>query len=167
MIAIAIACKPKLLIADEPTTALDVTIQAQILSLLNDLQKEYNMAIILITHDIAVVAQMAERILVMYSGECVEAGLIKEVINNRKHPYTEGLLASLPSSQNSRQHRAKLPSIPGLVPDLANRPSGCQFNPRCKYTANICKENNPDHISFDSNNHIVKCHTPLANQEAT
>lgn len=161
MIAIAVACKPKLLIADEPTTALDVTIQAQILALLKNLQKEYNMAIILITHDIAVVAQMANRILVMYSGECVETGSISEVINNRKHPYTEGLLASLPSNQKLKEHRSKLPSIPGLVPDLLNRPTGCQFSPRCKYVNEHCRKENPTHTIYHETGQTVKCFTPL------
>jgi dipeptide transport system ATP-binding protein len=162
MIAIAIACRPKLLIADEPTTALDVTIQAQILALLKDLQKEYNMAIILITHDIGVVAQMADRLLVMYSGECIETGSIRDVIKNRKHPYTEGLLASLPSSQKEKKHRAKLPSIPGLVPDLLDRPSGCQFNPRCEYVEDMCKEKNPIFITNEKTGQIVKCLKPLS-----
>jgi len=144
MIAIAIACRPKLLIADEPTTALDVTIQAQILSLLQELQKEYQMGLILITHDIGVVAQMADRIMVMYAGQCVESGATKDVISKPRHPYTEGLLASLPGAQESK-NKTHLSSIPGMVPDLINRPNGCQFHPRCNYADENCKTKNPDY----------------------
>lgn len=159
MIATAIACQPELLIADEPTTALDVTIQAQILDLLKDIQKERNMSIILITHDIGVVAKTADRIAVMYAGQIVESGNIREVLDSPRHPYTESLLSCLPGMHKDHEHKMHLPSIPGLVPDLVNRPSGCQLNPRCKYTQDICKTDIPE--DYWSNNRLTKCHMPI------
>lgn len=160
MIAMAIACRPKLLIADEPTTALDVTIQAQILSLLKKLQKDYDMGLILITHDIGVVAQMADRILVMYAGECVESGNIKEVLKNAKHPYTKGLLDSLPAYASSDKHRTKLSSISGMVPNLSNRPVGCQFAPRCFAAQDKCNTEKPL-TNFNSDSRSIKCFYPI------
>lgn len=142
MIAMAIACKPKLLIADEPTTALDVTIQAQIMKLLKDLQKEYQMAMILVTHDLGVVAQNADRIQVMYAGEIVESAKSKVLLQDPKHPYTDGLLSSLPGKK-ATAFRAPLPSIAGMVPDLRARPNGCQFNPRCEFADDKCKTTLP------------------------
>lgn len=139
MIAMAIACSPELLIADEPTTALDVTIQAQILQLLKKIQQERGMGLILITHDIGVVAQMADDIIVMYAGHVMEAGPKEEIIRDPKHPYTQALLASLPGSHSLGEFRSRLPTIPGLVPDLLNRPSGCQLSPRCPYVIDACK----------------------------
>lgn len=138
MIAMAIACNPKLLIADEPTTALDVTIQDQILKLLKDLQKKNNMAMILVTHDLGVVAQNADRIQVMYAGEIVETANAKEIVQDPKHPYTIGLLKSLPGKEVP--FRSKLSSIKGMVPDLHHRQNGCQFAPRCEYQKNECLE---------------------------
>lgn len=140
MIAMAIACNPKLLIADEPTTALDVTIQAQILDLLKKLQKERKMALILITHDLGVVSEMTDRIAVMYAGEVVEEGVTAQIINQPKHPYTSALLNCLPSTHSDNEHRSKLPSISGLVPDLTSRPPGCQFAPRCSKVQNVCSQ---------------------------
>ncbi|MES2856432.1 MAG: ABC transporter ATP-binding protein [Bdellovibrionota bacterium] len=139
MIAMSIACSPDLLIADEPTTALDVTIQAQILTLLKQIQAERKMGLILITHDIGVVAQMADDILVMYAGHVMEAGPKEDIIRRPKHPYTQALLASLPGSHSLGEFRSRLPTIPGLVPDLLNRPPGCQLNPRCPYVIDSCK----------------------------
>lgn len=159
MIAIAIACNPKLLIADEPTTALDVTIQAQILALLKTIQAERNMALILITHDIGVVAQMADEILVMYAGHAMELGPKQSTIRAPKHPYTEALLASLPASHGMRAFRSRLPTISGLVPDLLNRPRGCQLSPRCRYVEEACQTTVPKAIAVE--NSRVKCIKPL------
>lgn len=139
MIAMAIACSPDLLIADEPTTALDVTIQAQILALLKKIQKERGMGLILITHDIGVVAQMADDIVVMYAGHVMESGPKEDVIRRPKHPYTQALLESLPGSHGLAEFRSRLPTIAGLVPDLLARPSGCQLSPRCPYVIDKCK----------------------------
>ncbi len=135
MIAIALACRPKLLIADEPTTALDVTIQAQILSLLRDLQRELGMAVLLITHDLGVVAQVVDRVAVMYAGRIVEQGSANAVFEQPSHPYTRLLLESIPSLDHDRD---RLPTIPGMVPSLANLPPGCSFAPRCPYMIDAC-----------------------------
>ncbi len=143
MIAMAIACEPELLIADEPTTALDVTIQAQILALLKQIQAERGMGLILITHDIGVVAQMADDILVMYAGHLMEAGPKEDVIRRPKHPYTKALLESLPGSHGLAEFRSRLPTIPGLVPDLLARPPGCQLSPRCPYMIPECQAGVP------------------------
>lgn len=153
MIAMALACNPKLLIADEPTTALDVTIQAQILSLMNDLKKKTNTAIMLITHDLGVVAQMADHVLVMYCGKIVESAPVKELFSNPKHPYTEGLLASIP---NLEEEKSRLNSIPGVVPNPFELPEGCYFAPRCKYAKDICKKKQPETTNINDN-HIVAC----------
>ncbi len=159
MIAMAMACRPKLLIADEPTTALDVTIQAQILELIKKLQREHKMALILITHDIGVVAQMADRIAVMYAGQAVEEGLIRDVIDRARHPYTKGLLDCLPGMHDESEHRTKLPSIPGLVPDLVNRPVGCQFHPRCQRAQDKCKTQMPEIVQEPGR--LVRCFYPV------
>ncbi|OUR96670.1 peptide ABC transporter ATP-binding protein [Halobacteriovorax marinus] len=157
MIAQAIACNPKLLIADEPTTALDVTIQDQILKLLKTIQEKNKMAMILVTHDLGVVAENADRIQVMYAGEVIETGPSKEIINHAHHPYTQGLLNSLPGKSNAG-FRTPLPSIAGMVPDLRARPHGCQFNPRCLYVEDDCKERMP-HLS--NGKHGVSCYHPI------
>lgn len=136
MIAMALACKPKLLIADEPTTALDVTIQAQILDLLASLQKENDMALILITHDMGVVAETAERVQVQYAGQRVEEQDVKGLFANPHHPYTSALLAALPERAVGR----KLPSIPGVVPGQYDRPTGCLFSPRCTFATEACNK---------------------------
>lgn len=159
MIAMSIACRPKLLIADEPTTALDVTIQAQILHLLKKLQKENKMSLILITHDIGVVSEMADRIAVMYAGEVVEMGSVDAIMKSPQHPYTKGLLECLPGRSDESLHRTKLPSIPGLVPDLTSRPSGCQFHPRCFAAQGLCSEQKP--VLKESSARHVRCHFPL------
>ena len=157
MIAIAIACNPQILFADEPTTALDVTIQAQILDLMNGLKQKLGTAIILITHDLGVVAQMADRIAVMYAGRIVESGTADEIFYNPKHPYTWGLLGSMPSvEQSSREAKSELMSIPGTPPDLFAPPKGCAFAARCNYCMGAClKEDAPEFKADDG--HAVHC----------
>lgn len=141
MIAMALACSPKILIADEPTTALDVTIQAQILELMKKIQQEEGMSILLITHDLGVVAEMCTRVIVMYAGEIVEEAPVEVLFNNPTHPYTEGLIASVPKLGSGVK---VLPSIPGSVPDLSMLPKGCRFAPRCKYATERCHNEEPD-----------------------
>lgn len=155
MIAMAIACSPKLLIADEPTTALDVTIQAQILDLLKSLQAKRKMGLILITHDIGVVAKMADSILVMYAGVPMEMGPTKEVIQNPRHPYTKALLGALPGRHHDAEFRSRLMTIPGMVPDLLQRPSGCHLNPRCSLADESCRQREPEPAEVDGVK--VKC----------
>jgi oligopeptide/dipeptide ABC transporter ATP-binding protein len=140
MIAIALACRPQILIADEPTTALDVTIQAQILLLLRDLQRELGMAVLLITHDLGVVAQVVDRVVVMYAGRIVEEGSAAEVFERPSHPYTRLLLQSIPSLD---QQQERLQTIPGMVPSLSNLPPGCRFHPRCPDARPACRERAP------------------------
>ena len=139
MIAMATSCNPKLLIADEPTTALDVTIQAQILELLSDLQRNEGMALVLITHDMGVVAETAERVMVQYAGLQVERQPVRSLFRTPHHPYTSALLAALPD----RARGTRLPSIPGVVPGQSDRPSGCQFNPRCPFADDKCRTIDP------------------------
>ena len=141
MIAIALACDPKVLIADEPTTALDVTIQAQILDLMKKLQKEDGSSILLITHDLGVVAEMCTRVIVMYAGKIVEMAPVEKLFATPSHPYTQGLIASVPKLGSGVK---VLPSIPGSVPDLASMPTGCRFAPRCKYATDKCREQEPE-----------------------
>lgn len=141
MIAIALACKPKLLIADEPTTALDVTIEAQILSLLNELKEKMNMSIILITHDMGVAAEVADRIVVMYAGKIVEQGTVYQIFDEPTHPYTKGLLQSIPLDKGPRQKR--LYSIKGSIPNLDQLPKGCRFHPRCEFATDKCRSVEP------------------------
>lgn len=141
MIAMALSCNPKLLIADEPTTALDVTIQAQIIDLLSDIRKDLGTAIILITHDLGVVASLADRIAVMYAGKVVETGAAKDIFYNPSHPYTEALLSSLPKHDTNKEDT--LTSIPGTPPDLLNPPVGCAFASRCSKCMKICKHKQP------------------------
>jgi len=153
MIAMALACNPDLVIADEPTTALDVTIQAQILNLFEGLQKSRNMSLLYITHDLSVVANIADHIYVMYAGIIVEQGNTTDIFHNAHHPYTMGLLASLPS----RSKRGKeLHSIPGTVPDPAFKPSGCPFHPRCDYVVDTCKTEFPDMCDYGQR-HLARC----------
>jgi oligopeptide transport system ATP-binding protein len=146
MIAIALACRPKILIADEPTTALDVTIQAQIMDLIAALKKELNMGVILVTHDLGVVASVADRILVMYAGKIVERGAVRELFYSPRHPYTSALLKSVPKTAN-RKDRA-LYSLHGSPPDLLNPPKGCAFAARCEYGMRICREYPPEVSAF-------------------
>jgi dipeptide transport system ATP-binding protein len=155
MIAMAIACRPKLLIADEPTTALDVTIQAQILDLLLRLRSETGMGLVLITHDMGVVAETADRVLVQYAGQQVEANTTRELFRDPHHPYTAALLAALPERAKQRL----LPSIPGVVPGPYDQPSGCLFSPRCVYATELCRERRP--IRAGSELGRALCHTPL------
>jgi oligopeptide/dipeptide ABC transporter ATP-binding protein len=153
MIAMALACDPKLIIADEPTTALDVTVQAQILSLLTNIQKERGMSILYITHDLGVVAGIADRVYVMYSGVIVEQANVSELFKNPKHPYTQGLLVSLPT----REKRGKrLYSIPGSVPDIAHKPAGCPFHPRCPRAIESCREVFPSLCDYGGG-HLARC----------
>ena len=141
MIAIALACEPKLLIADEPTTALDVTIQAQILELMEDIRAKKNTGILMITHDLGVVAEMCSRVVVMYAGRIVEEAPVQELFADPKHPYTQGLIGSVPKLGSGVE---SLPSIPGSVPDLSVMPKGCKFAPRCKYAMDICHQQEPE-----------------------
>ena len=156
MIAMAIACNPRLLIADEPTTALDVTIQAQILDLLLSLQRERDMALILITHNMGVVAETAQRVMVMYAGQVVEEQPAAKLFSAPRHPYTAALLSALP--ERAIGHN-RLPTIPGMVPGLHDRPTGCLFNPRCRYADGHCRADEPglDRI----NGAHARCHYPL------
>jgi len=154
MIAIALACNPKLLIADEPTTALDVTIQAQIVDLLRDIQKKTDTSIIIITHDLGVVAEIAHRVLVMYAGKVVEQGPLNDIFYNPRHPYTWGLLRSVPRLDSDESK--ELESIPGSPPDLYAPPVGCAFAARCPYAMEICKEKDPAHFDVSAN-HSSAC----------
>jgi peptide/nickel transport system ATP-binding protein len=138
VIAMALACKPQLLIADEPTTALDVTIQAQILDLLNDMKSRLGMAIMLITHAMGVVAENAKRVVVMYAGKVVEDAPVDELFANPRHPYTQGLIRSIPRVDAHRRGRARLEQIPGTVPSLLDPPPGCRFAPRCRFVTAAC-----------------------------
>ncbi|GIP22358.1 ABC transporter ATP-binding protein [Paenibacillus sp. J22TS3] len=141
VIAIALACNPELLIADEPTTALDVTVQAQILDLLQRLKEELGMSILLITHDMGVAAEMADRIAVMYAGAIVEEGTVEEIFSNPSHPYTVGLLQSIPGFEGTRGK--ELYTIKGTIPGIGNLPGGCRFNPRCPHVMDKCKAQEP------------------------
>ena len=156
MIAIAIACNPRLLIADEPTTALDVTIQAQILELLIDLQRERGMALVLITHDLGVVAETAQRVVVQYAGQQVEKQTIEGLFTDPHHPYTAALLAALPERATTK----RLPSIPGVVPGQFDRPAGCLFNPRCRFATERCRQEVP-RLGDDPLSGVL-CHYPLS-----
>ncbi|MBV7380719.1 ABC transporter ATP-binding protein [Maritimibacter dapengensis] len=159
MIAMALACKPRLLIADEPTTALDVTIQAQILDLLADLQKETGMALILITHDMGVVAETAQRVQVQYAGQKVEEQEVRGLFSDPHHPYTAALLAALPERATERH----LPTIPGVVPGQYDRPQGCLFSPRCKFADDKCRKTPPPVQPPDLG--LARCHYPITRQE--
>jgi oligopeptide transport system ATP-binding protein len=154
MIAIALACNPKILIADEPTTALDVTIQAQIMELIADLQEKLGTAVILVTHDLGVVADVADRIQVMYAGQIIEHGTIDEIFKNPQHPYTWALLQSVPRLDT--KNKDKLYSLQGTPPDLLKPPVGCSFAARCEYCMKICKEEMPE-VTTLSENHEVCC----------
>jgi len=154
LIAIALACQPRLLIADEPTTALDVTIQSQILDLLVQFKKTLDMGIILITHDLGVVAEVCSRVIVMYAGEIVEEGTVESIFTKPLHPYTRGLLLAMPQIQGDRN--CKLKVIKGVVPSLFNLPRGCRFAPRCDYSTQICAEKHPELTALDSGQ-MVRC----------
>ncbi len=154
MIAIALACDPKVLIADEPTTALDVTIQAQILELVKELRQKLGMAIVWITHDLGVVAEIADRIAVMYAGQIVEHAPVKELFRNPQHPYTQALLETLPKVEGARNER--LLSIDGQPPNMTRAPQSCEFAPRCKYAFERCRRENPVRVDI-GNGHDVAC----------
>ena len=154
MIAMAMSCEPELLIADEPTTALDVTIQAQILELMEEIREKKNTGILMITHDLGVVAEMCSRVVVMYAGRIVEEAPVKELFSAPKHPYTQGLIASVPKLGSGVE---SLPSIPGSVPDLSVMPKGCKFAPRCKYATDICREKEPELMTVEGI-HKCRCH---------
>ncbi len=156
MIAMAIACNPKLLIADEPTTALDVTIQAQILDLLRGLQKDRGMALVLITHNMGVVSQMAQRIAVMYAGQIMEEQSAQSLFTAPRHPYTEALISSMPERSDGH---SRLATIPGMVPGLYDRPSGCLFGPRCSYVQESCRARRPALTPLGQG--AVRCHFAL------
>jgi peptide/nickel transport system ATP-binding protein/oligopeptide transport system ATP-binding protein len=153
MIAMALACNPDLVIADEPTTALDVTIQAQILNLFGEIQERRKMSLLYITHDLGVVANVAERIYVMYAGIIAEQGRVTDIFRNPRHPYTQGLLASLPlrAKKGKRLH-----SIPGSVPDPAHKPEGCPFHPRCGFVVETCTKEFPEMCDY-GNDHQARC----------
>lgn len=156
MIAMALACDPKLLIADEPTTALDVTIQAQILDLMRKLQKEIGMSILFITHDLGVIAEMADRVLVMYAGKAVEEAPVRDLFRNPRMPYTMGLLDSIPRLGSSAQPRTSLHTIPGNVPNPLRLPPGCAFGPRCGHCQDIC-QSAPPQLEQTGPDHMVRC----------
>ncbi|OUQ19732.1 dipeptide/oligopeptide/nickel ABC transporter ATP-binding protein [Lachnoclostridium sp. An14] len=162
IIAIALATNPKLLIADEPTTALDVTIQEQILKLMKKLVRENHTALILITHDLAVVSRMVDKINVMYCGKLVETGTTEDVIKRNAHPYTEGLLNSIPKLYEDRE---RLDFIPGMVPNMFDLPAGCYFAPRCKYCQEICRSQQPQMREI-APGHKAACHFPLIREKA-
>ena len=167
MIAMALICQPQLLIADEPTTALDVTVQAQILELIKELHDELNSAVILITHDLGVVAETCDKVLVMYGGQCVEMGPVDDLFYAPEMPYTWGLLRSMPRMDRDRQTR--LTPIPGSPPSLINVPSGCVFNTRCPFTDRVdgdkCRTVHPDLRQGATPGHEVRCHIPTAQRQ--
>ena len=156
MIAMALSCKPKLLIADEPTTALDVTIQAQILELMKKLRQESNTAIMMISHDLGVIAEMADKVLVMYAGQVVEEADVFTLFDEPKHPYTKGLMESIPHLEYDGHER--LASIPGTVPTLKHMPEGCRFHTRCPFANEKCKNEKPPLLSINQHDeHKVRC----------
>jgi oligopeptide/dipeptide ABC transporter ATP-binding protein len=160
MIAMAMSCNPQLLIADEPTTALDVTIQAQILDLMRKVQKEFEAGMILITHDLGVVAEMCQDVLVMYAGKVIEYGTVEDIFYRPKHPYTKGLLDSIPHFETG--HRLEqLNTIPGLVPSLYSLPKGCRFRDRCQFSTDICAQQEPN-LENLRGIHKVACFNPIA-----
>ena len=159
VITMALLCNPDLLIADEPTTALDVTIQAQVLDIMQNLKQKYNMALIMITHDLGVVAETCDKVAIVYAGEVVESGTVEEVYLNPRHPYTQGLFDSIPKLD---EESTKLIPIEGMTPNMAELPTGCYFHPRCKYCQDICKTQSPD---IQGGTHKFKCHFPLGTQD--
>lgn len=157
IIAMALACRPKLILADEPTTALDVTIQAQILDIIRDMQDEFKTAMILITHDLAVIAETVSRVLVMYAGQLVEQSDVKDLFNDPLHPYTQGLMDSMPDIDNTQsKDSALLNEIPGIVPDLCRLPQGCYFHPRCNQRRAKCETEPPRFVRMGSDR-WVRC----------
>jgi peptide/nickel transport system ATP-binding protein len=161
MIAMALACSPRILIADEPTSALDVTIQAQILDMIGNLQEKMHMSVIMITHDLGVIAQLTDNVLIMYLGDGMEYGPVDTIYHNPKHPYTVGLLKSVPVL--GEQVKEDLVPIEGIVPSLYKKPKGCPFNTRCPQVMDICREAEPENVMIEEN-HYVKCHLYTSNQ---
>jgi len=156
MIAMALSCRPRLLLADEPTTALDVTIQAQILELMEDLKEKLGMAILLITHDLGLIAQMASRVIVMYAGQVIEEGLVTDLFHDPLHPYTRGLLGSIPVlGRKFTAGRRQLEEIPGIVPSLFDMPRGCRFNLRCPQVMDVCREKQPPMIHLGPHRRVM------------
>ena len=156
VIAIALACNPKLLIADEPTTALDVTIQAQVLKMIRELQQEIHTSMLLITHDLGIVAQTCEKVAIMYAGEIGESGTAEDIFDRTAHPYTKGLFASIPSIDRKMR---RLTPIEGLMPDPTDLPAGCSFGPRCPYVSDLCREHKPELQEIGAG-HFCRCHFP-------
>ena len=154
VIAIAVACRPKILICDEPTTALDVTIQAQVLEMMKGLRDKYNTSMLMITHDLGIVAEICDEVSVVYAGRVIEHGTLEDIFKNTRHPYTEGLFNSLPNLEN---RQAELKPIKGLMPDPSNLPKGCAFCPRCEYAMEICKTQKPPR-TYRNDTHYVECH---------
>jgi oligopeptide/dipeptide ABC transporter ATP-binding protein len=161
MIAMALACKPKLVIADEPTTALDVTIQAQILDLLQDMKERFGMAVMLITHAMGVVAETAQRVVVMYAGKVVEEADVDSLFEDPRHPYTQGLIRSIPRIDLDSEHKVRLEAIGGSVPILINPAPGCRFAPRCRHVMTICSEREPV-LREIAQGHRMACHLGAA-----
>lgn len=162
VIAMALACSPSLLIADEPTTALDVTIQAQVLDMINDLKKKVNTSVLMITHDLGIVAECCEKVAIMYAGEIIEYGTAEHIFNNVKHPYTIGLFGAIPSLDEDVD---RLSPVVGLMPDPADLPEGCKFHPRCKYATEKCSQVEPENYEVEPG-HFVRCHM-AAGEEKT
>lgn len=160
IIAMALVCNPQLLIADEPTTALDVTIQAQVLDLMQKLKEKYGTSMLMITHDLGIVAEVCDEVSIMYAGRIVEHGTLEDIFDHTSHPYTEGMFGSLP---NIEKRTEALKPIPGLMPDPTNLPNGCPFHPRCKYATQLCKTRVPVKTAL-SETHSVRC---LAYEEGT
>lgn len=154
VIAMALACNPELLIADEPTTALDVTIQAQVLEMMKELKEKYNTSMLMITHDLGIVAEICDKVSVIYAGHIIEHGNLNDIFKNTRHPYTEGLFNSLPDLKN---RQAELKPIKGLMPDPSDLPPGCAFCPRCDYAMEICKTKKPERV-YRNETHYVECH---------
>ncbi len=165
MIAMAMSCNPQLLIADEPTTALDVTIQAQILDLMRNVQKEFNAGMILITHDLGVVAEMCQEVLVMYAGKVIEYGTVEDIFYRPRHPYTIGLLKSIPHFETGARLKT-LQTIPGLVPNLYKLPPGCRFQERCKFVTDICRQQEPQLENLRGLHRVACYHTDKTQLEA-
>ena len=161
IIAIALACNPKLLLADEPTTALDVTIQAQVMRMVNELKREFGTSMVLITHDLGIVAESCDAVAIMYAGEIVEYGSLEDIYDHTAHPYTIGLFGSIPRLDLDTE---RLQPIQGLMPDPINLPAGCPFHPRCPYATPECWENRPEHREVTPG-HFVKCLHPEAAQK--
>ncbi len=156
MIAMALSCRPKLLIADEPTTALDVTIQAQILELMQEMKQQLGMSIMLITHAMGVVAETCQRVVVMYAGKVVEEAPVEALFGNPRHPYTQGLIRSIPRVDRAAEHKQRLEAIPGTVPSLLNPPQGCRFAARCKFAMDVCVKDMPP-LKQVGPGHRVRC----------